>query len=161
MLGLGSNITGGSPVGIVGAAPPSNYFYESDFLNDVIAFSSSDIEVVDHEGRTDCLKVTNKTTRTSAIGNLDVTLNPGYTYNIDLWYYAPSSSSVDQIRIYASPGFTYLEGSIPTKNQWVNKNIDFAVNNQTAFYLYIYFDSVIEPGDYMFISDIKIIQTAN
>ena len=158
MLGLGANISGGSPVGIVGAAaptPPSDYVYESDFTTDIFENTYIDSSVVDHEGRSDVNRYFNNVAPGFFSKNTAVPLGAG-SYEIDFWYYVPSGSNFEKLSVYRNLGSTeILLASEVQYDQWVNLTHNFNINQATSLF-FIGRNSDLSSGDCIFLSDVKI-----
>jgi hypothetical protein len=155
MLGLGANISGGSPVGIVGAAPPSDYIYESDFTTDLFFNTSVSGSVVDHEGRSDVYRYFNNVDLGFLSRNTAVPLGPG-SYEIDFWYYVPSGSNFEKLSVYKNTGSTeILSVSEVQYDQWVNLTHNFNIDKATYLF-FIGRASGLNSGDCIFLSDVKV-----
>lgn len=127
MLGLGSNITGGSPVGIVGAPPPAfDYFYESDFATDPLSFAASTQGEVlsSFNGINNVLRVYSPNTFGYIYFLSSNNLLNGKYYKFEITYYAESSSNVSRISVSETGGvYSDVVTSI-TYDEWVTHTSD-------------------------------------
>lgn len=156
MLGLGANITGGSPVGASGVAAPSLYFYDADMANDSFDTTGSTIETLsEYEGVSDVLKITgNITSLFLAVESCD-TLISGRKYKFEIDYYAPSSLSISSIDVFeGQQTFSDITTSI-TNDQWATAiSSDILFDNGNVSDLFIRFNGSV--GSVVYVSDIRI-----
>jgi hypothetical protein len=168
MLGLGANISGGSPVGIVGAAAPaplSDYFYESDMVSDEFNVFGTIVlnRISEYVGKENVISIASSTS------------NPAYLYTyisscptivgnsycrFEITYFIPTGSEVFNINASKNGGtYTTLLNSL-TIGSWVTQtssDILFDRGNVSS----LLFRFAVSGDPIIYISSIKVIDVTD